>query len=98
MYLGFGFAYTDGGPWNDDGVKAIVKYVNRVERLVEEAKALPAPAVAATLDSDGKDLQYARHYAIKSVSTDAERFQFNTSISRMMDFECRQQIPGTQHR
>ena len=85
MYLGFGFAYTDGGPWNDDGVKAIVKYVNRVERLVEEAKAWPAPAVAATLDSDGKDLQYARHYAIKSVSTDAERFQFNTSISRMME-------------
>jgi len=85
MYLGFGFAYTDGGPWNDDGVKAIVKYVSRIERLVEEAKAWPAPAVATTLDSDGKDLQYARHYAIKSVSTDAERFQFNTSISRMME-------------
>jgi len=85
MYLGFGFAYTDGGPWNDDGVKAIVKYVSRVERLVEEAKAWPAPAVAATLDNDGKDLQYARHYAIKAVSTDAERFQFNTSISRMME-------------
>ncbi|NCC76680.1 MAG: leucine--tRNA ligase [Clostridia bacterium] len=85
MYLGFGFAYTDGGPWNDDGVKAIVKYVNRVDRLVEEAKSWPAPTVAATLDNDGKDLQFARHYAIKSVSIDAERFQFNTSISRMME-------------
>lgn len=85
MYLGFGFAYTDGGPWNDDGVKAIVKYVSRVERLVDEAKAWPAPAVSAALDNDGKDLQYARHYAIKSVSIDAERFQFNTSISRMME-------------
>ena len=81
MYLGFGFAYTDGGPWNDDGVKAIVKFVSRIDRLVEEAKAWPKSSAGA-LDSDGKDLQYARHYAIKAVTADADRFQFNTSISR----------------
>ena len=33
MYLGFGFAYTDGGPWSDDGIKAISRFVGRVERL-----------------------------------------------------------------
>jgi leucyl-tRNA synthetase len=88
MYLGFGFAYTDGGPWNDDGVKAIVKFANRVERLVDEAKTwkkAAGPVQNAELDADGKDLQFARHHAIKAVSIDAERFQFNTSISRMME-------------
>ena len=84
MYLGFGFAYTDGGPWNDDGVKAIVKFVSRIENLATEAIAWPATAVGA-LDSDGKDLQYVRHYTIRAVSQDAERFQFNTSIARLME-------------
>lgn len=88
MYLGFGFAYTDGGPWNDDGVKAIVKFLSRVERLADEASHWPAStgsAVPDTGDTEGKELQYARHHAIRGVSTDAEKFQFNTSISRMME-------------
>ena len=40
MYLAFGFAYTEGGPWSDDGLKAISRFVGRVERLVEIAAAL----------------------------------------------------------
>ncbi len=99
MYLGFGFAYTEGGPWNDDGVKAIAKFVNRIETLVEDAGSLVDKGMPKTLASDRdaaesygqpystaeKDLQYARHYAIKSVGIDADRFQFNTSISRLME-------------
>lgn len=85
MYLGFGFAYTDGGPWNDDGVKAIAKFVNRIERLVEDMKALDLSTAGFPMGSAEKDLQYTRHYTIKSVTTDAEKFQFNTSIARMME-------------
>ncbi|MDD2533318.1 MAG: leucine--tRNA ligase [Eubacteriales bacterium] len=84
MYLGFGFAYTDGGPWNDDGVKAIAKFVGRIDHLVEEAQTWPQN-VPDTLDKEGKDLQYVRHYTIRAVTHDAERFQFNTSIARMME-------------
>ncbi|HAL74771.1 MAG TPA: leucine--tRNA ligase, partial [Clostridiales bacterium] len=84
MYLGFGFAYTDGGPWNDDGVKAIVKFIARVERLGDEVTALP-PAHGWAADEAARDLQYARHYAIRAVTVDADHFQFNTSISRMME-------------
>ena len=84
MYLGFGFAYTEGGPWNDDGVKAIVKFLARVERLGEEIAALPAVAGWKAAEA-ARDLQYARHHAIRAVTTDADRFQFNTSISRMME-------------
>lgn len=84
MYLGFGFAYTEGGPWNDDGVKAIAKFISRVERLVDEISAQPV-SLDWQSDQAARDLQYARHYAIKAVTQDAERFQFNTSISRMME-------------
>jgi leucyl-tRNA synthetase len=42
LYLGFGFAYTEGGPWNDDGVKAIVKFVSRIEKLVVDSSAADA--------------------------------------------------------
>ena len=33
VYLGFGFAYTEGGPWNEDGIKAAARYIARIERL-----------------------------------------------------------------
>ena len=40
MYLGFGFAYTEGGQWSDEGIKAIARFVGRLERLVETAAAM----------------------------------------------------------
>ncbi len=85
MYLGFGFAYTDGGPWNDDGVKAIAKFVARVERLVDEAINMKSKLTSSSFGSAEKALQYTRHYTIKAVTNDAEKFQFNTSIARLME-------------
>ena len=37
-YLAFGFAYTDGGPWSESGLQAIVKFTGRIDRLVEDVK------------------------------------------------------------
>ncbi len=86
LYLGFGFAYTEGGPWSDDGVKAIVKFVSRIERIVEDtANAENNSIDPSSFGQREKDLQYARHFAIRGVTADAEKFQFNTSISRMME-------------
>ena len=36
MYLAFGFSYVEGGPWSDEGIKAIDRFIGRVERLVEK--------------------------------------------------------------
>ena len=36
LYLMFGFAYAEGGPWSDDGIKAISRFVGRIERFVEQ--------------------------------------------------------------
>jgi leucyl-tRNA synthetase len=61
MYLGFGFAYTEGGPWSDAGIKAIARFVARLDRLVDAAVAFAegvgpgafAGALAASLAEGG---------------------------------------------
>ncbi|WP_422678806.1 leucine--tRNA ligase [Clostridium thermosuccinogenes] len=85
LYLMFGFNYTEGGPWNDDGIKAIARFVSRVERLVERFNEIKGDAGRNDIASFEKELNYARHFAIRGVTEDADKFQFNTAISRMME-------------
>ena len=80
MYLGFGFNYVEGGPWNDDGIKAVHKFLQRVERLVESVLALPSGAGTAD-----RQLEYQINYAIKRINDDIPAFSFNTAIARMME-------------
>ena len=37
MYLMFGFSYTEGGAWSDDGIKSVSRFVDRIERTLEMA-------------------------------------------------------------
>ncbi len=86
-YLAFGFAYTEGGPWSDKGIQAIVKFTARLERLMEEVAAISARKTSNTgdLSPADKELLYTLHYTIRAVTQDTDRFQFNTSIARMME-------------
>ncbi|WP_142414282.1 leucine--tRNA ligase [Hathewaya massiliensis] len=88
MYLMFGFAYEEGGAWSDDGIKSIGRFVDRVERIIdsciEELK--DNETSKDTLDKDEKELNYWRHFAIKGVTEDTEKLQFNTAIARIMEF------------
>ncbi|QSZ27730.1 leucine--tRNA ligase [Aceticella autotrophica] len=85
MYLMFGFAFTEGGPWNDDGIKAIHRFILRVERLINSFLESKNNESKEKFDKDEKELNFARHFAIKGVTEDAEKFQFNTSIARLME-------------
>jgi leucyl-tRNA synthetase len=84
MYLAFGFSYTEGGPWSDDGIKAISRFVGRIERLIGSADVLRNDD-SIELGSAEKELNYVRNHAIKGVTEDAEKFQFNTSVARLME-------------
>jgi len=85
-YLAFGFAYTEGGPWNDKGLQAIVKFVSRIERLMDEtAKISAGSSSSKEWTADDKELRYWLHNTIRCVTQDTEKFQFNTSIARMME-------------
>ena len=41
--------------------------------------------IKPTLDKAEKELNYWRHFAIKGVTEDAEKLQFNTAIARLME-------------
>jgi len=83
-YLAFGFAYTEGGPWSDSGLQAIVKFFRRIEAMIPDA-ANAASGIPADLTKDDKELNYAINYTIKSATNDIERFQFNTPVARLME-------------
>lgn len=80
MYLGFGFNYVEGGPWNDDGIKAVSKFLDRVERLINNIAALEGGN--GTKD---KNIEYRINYAVKCVDKDIPAFSFNTAIARLME-------------
>lgn len=86
LYLMFGFSYVEGGAWSDDGLKAIDRFLDRIERLIDHINDLKKTGSGSTeMGRNEKDLKYAMNFAIKGVSEDAERFQFNTAIARMME-------------
>ncbi|NNG67870.1 leucine--tRNA ligase [Caldanaerobacter subterraneus] len=87
LYLMFGFSYSEGGPWSDEGIRAIARFVNRVERFIEkfiETKQNPGKTKEEMGDAE-KELNYVRHYTIKHVTLDADKFEFNTAIARIME-------------
>ncbi|MBQ9481994.1 MAG: leucine--tRNA ligase [Clostridia bacterium] len=84
LYLMFGFSYTEGGPWNDDGIKSVSKFLDRVERLAEKTRAMKGRNTA--FGRDEKELNYARNYAILNVNKDLEAFSFNTAVARLMEY------------
>lgn len=86
MYLAFGFSYTDGGPWSDEGLKAVARFISKIERIIDSfIKLSKVDKSSCTFNTDD-NLDYARHYAIKQVTDDIESFKFNTAIARIMEF------------
>ena len=65
-------------PWNEKGLEAIRRFISRLTRLVAEKEAWVEG------DGEGESLA-ALHKTIHAVSTDMERYRFNTAIARMME-------------
>ncbi|WP_125153381.1 leucine--tRNA ligase [Clostridium rectalis] len=88
MYLMFGFDYTEGGAWSDDGIKSIGRYIDRVERILAGCREyINNPNNdKKTLDKAEKELNYVRHFSIKLITDDIDKMQFNTCIARLMEF------------
>ncbi len=86
LYLMFGFSYTEGGPWSDDGIKSVAKFADRVERIVLKANEMDEENTRTDITAAEKALNYAKHYAIKNITRDVEAFSFNTSVARLMEY------------
>ncbi|MDD3048953.1 MAG: class I tRNA ligase family protein [Bacilli bacterium] len=77
-YLMFGFNYVDGGPWSSDGIKAIAKFFGKIDRLLESS--------SVNNDIRYDEIDKILNKSIKDITRDTERFQFNTAISRIMEY------------
>jgi len=77
LFMLFGFNYTEGGPWNDDAVKSVIRFTDRIENLIKSQTTETKPV--------DKELLYIQHSTIKSVRADLENFSFNTAVARCME-------------
>ena len=85
MYLMFGFAYTDGGPWKAEGIKAMSKYFSRIESLIEKVKTKEYNNSDEMTEKEER-LLFVKNNTIKRMTEDLEVFGFNTAIARSMEF------------
>lgn len=76
MYLMFMGPYTDGGDWNDSGISGVVRFAERFYNLVGTESEV----------KDQEKMLRAVNKVIKKVSTDIEKFNFNTCIAALMEF------------
>jgi leucyl-tRNA synthetase len=86
-YLMFGFSYIEGGPWSDSGIQSIDRFYKRIFRFVEKYKwVFEGEQSPVEMENAAAELIRIMHNSIKGVTEDTERFQFNTSLARMMEF------------
>ncbi|MBN1494788.1 leucine--tRNA ligase [Candidatus Peregrinibacteria bacterium] len=76
MYLMFMGPYSEGGDWNDSGIKGIARFVDKFYDLIYTKSTL----------EDEKTLKCTLHKTIKKVGEDMEKFHFNTVVSSLMEF------------
>lgn len=108
LYLCFGFNYVEGGPWDDEGIKAIAKFMDKICRWYEGHTRLWADDSLPNFDPHAKlneaetALMYVVHNSIKMITADTDRFMFNTSIARLMELynaysQYKNKVPESDH-
>ena len=80
-YIMFIGPWEQGGEWSDNGIIGMSRWLNRVWSLVvsdySEKKTDPGAE---------KDLNRIIHKTIRKVTTDMEKFRFNTMLAALMEF------------
>jgi len=76
MYMMFMGPFTDGGDWNDSGIKGIARFIDKFFDLIYTDVDV----------QDEKGMKVALNRAIKKVTDDIENLQFNTCVSALMEF------------
>lgn len=74
MFMG---PLEESKPWDDNGVNASRKFLDRVYRIYQEKN---------IIETATKDLEKIYHETVKKVTKDFETLNFNTAISQMMIF------------
>jgi leucyl-tRNA synthetase len=78
-YLMFGFDWELGGPWNDQNIQGVVRWLYDVWDLVLAGSGEGESAPDAARQAERK-----LHQAIRRVNDSLEAFSFNTAVSSLM--------------
>ena len=70
--------------WTEEGAEGCWRFVNRIHRLVTEAKGLPpAGTRPGKVEGDALELRRATHRAIAAVTEDLEALRFNRAVAQI---------------
>lgn len=80
MFIG---PWDQGGPWSDEGINGVVRWLNRVWTVVEQDAVLldQAPSDPVTV----RQTQRVLHQTIRKCYQELDRFKFNTAIAALME-------------
>jgi len=76
LFMLFGFNFVDGGPWNEDTLKTVTRFTERVEAVIKKSVDTP---------EQDKEVLFTMANTIKHVREDLENFAFNTAVARCME-------------
>mgnify|MGYP002725569187 CR=1 FL=1 len=85
LYIMFMGDFSAGGDWSDKGIIGIRRFQNKVWRMVNSL-AKPLFEVKASNSHPDPELNRVINYSIREITRDLDNFQFNTPISRLMEF------------
>src|SRR5262249_40604344 len=84
-YLMFMGPFDQGGPWSNEGIQGIYRFMNRVWTLVTETPATSTTPSAGEA-SAVRDITRLLHRTIARVTDDYANMRFNTALAGLMEF------------
>jgi leucyl-tRNA synthetase len=86
-YLMFGYRWVEGGPWSDENIQGVVRWLHRLWSQVLDSQGEAGTPRPSQGDRDGSagELRRRSHAAIRQVSQDFDRYEFNTVVSGLME-------------
>ena len=87
MYLLFIGPWTEGGPFDVDGITGVYRFLNRVWQLLQDYQAESKPSGNAQNSELETRIRRLQHQTVKKVSDDIETgVHFNTAIAALMEY------------
>jgi leucyl-tRNA synthetase len=85
-YLMFMGPFDQGGPWSNQGIEGVARFMNRVWTLVTDATEAGARDAQEKPAGAALGVERLRHKAIARVTADFEALRFNTSLAALMEY------------
>ena len=82
-YLMFIGPWSEGGPWNSQGIEGIFRFLSRIWDVAANPASRPTEPPSAEAIAD---LRRITHKTIRRVTDDMENFRFNTLLAGLMEF------------